>query len=114
MGDALHVEFPELTPEAEALLKDSEALLVTDIHWRRRYLAAGVRAANGRALGYCLALANSLHNPLPPPTLEEMLKALQELENWQQIEGEAIPAAGVSAGNRLEILRRGIAHHCKG
>ena len=112
MGDALHVEFPELTPEAEALLKDSEDLPATDTHWRRRYLAAGVRAASGRTLGYNQALANSLHNPPLPPTLEELNQALQELEDWD--DGVHLSLTRDWLSERISTLKRGIAHHLQG
>ena len=124
------MQFPPLTPESQSVLN----VAGLDGLIERRVCSAVIREAQRQA---CIllrngdpsalvtardlaaawlrlgAIADNLHSPLPPPpTREEMLKALQGLENWRQIEGEAIPAAGVAAGKRLEILGRGIAHYC--
>lgn len=123
------MQFPLLTPESQSVLRVAGQELPSRFCdgglTERRFCAAAIREAqrqacillrNGDPAAAWLrlaAIADNLHSPLPPPpTREEMLKALQELENWRQIEGEAIPAAGVAAGKRLEILGRGIAHYC--
>ena len=129
MAHEAHEEFPLLTQDAEELLLRVEQALHPGVDrkdepWgqEERTLAAAVireakrQAARGDGFAWSNLdlIADNLHSPPPaPPTREEMLKALQELENWQRIEVEAMPAAGVSAGKRLEILRRGIAHYCK-
>lgn len=134
MAHEAHDEFPPLTREAqELLLRVEQALLPKadrkDEAWgsyERILTAAVIREAMRQVEPVEVskrlwrpwlrleAIADNLHCPLPPPTLEEMQQALQQLENWRQVEGAAIPAAGVSIGKRLRILRRGIAHHCQG
>ena len=125
-----HIEFPPLTFESQSVLKVAGQELTLRVcdggTIERRFCAAAIREAMQQSGTWNInsefpraiacedlaAIADNLHSPPPPPTLEEMQQALQELENWRQIEGAAIPAAGVSAGRRLEILRRGIAHYC--
>ena len=122
MAHEVHDEFPPLTNAVRNVLAVAfHKIDVSKPYWDRRFAAAVIREAKRQAArgdGFAWSdldlIADNLHSPPPaPPTREEMLKALQELENWQRIEAEAMPAAGVSAGKRLEILRRGIAHYCK-
>ena len=114
------MQFPPLTPESQSVLKVAGLNGLIE----RRVCSAVIREAqrqacillrNGDPAAAWLrlaAIADNLHSPLPPPTLEEMQQALQELENWQQAQSTARPSTEVPIGNRLEVLRRGIPHYC--
>jgi len=73
-----HVEFPELTPEAQRALREADRYLdLSKPGWHRRYLAAFLREAMKRALDNdkswdecwdeLQAIADNLHSPPPPP-----------------------------------------------
>ena len=75
-----HVEFPELTPEAERALREANRHLdLSKPRWHRCYLAAFLREAMKRVLDddkswdECWdeleAIADNLHSP--PPTLAQ-------------------------------------------
>lgn len=78
-----HVEFPELTPEAERALREADRHLDSSKPgWHRRYLAAFLREAVWQVFpGYgglpwhshsLLKMADNLYSaPPPPPTLAE-------------------------------------------
>ena len=116
-----HHEFPPLTEEAEKVLSagiEARARVSTDnpggIHAQRIFAAAVIREAvslsqqrfNNKLQDLEL-IAQHLHAlPPPPPTREQMDTALQDLF--------ADPYRGNEwLYDRLVILQRGIAHHCK-
>lgn len=73
-----HVEFPDLTPEAERALREADRHLdLSKPGWHRRYLAAFLREAVLQVFpGYgglpsrshsLLEMADNLYSPPPPP-----------------------------------------------
>jgi hypothetical protein len=124
-----HDEFPKLEDEAADVLRDAEYNLdMTKPYWKRRYLAAGLREAMKQAgssiwkdnLNALIRITNNLHalpSPLPspllspPPTREQMEIALGRLLRHTN------DPAGCHEGSLIaelaNVLRRGIAHHCK-
>ena len=75
-----HVEFPELTPEAERALREADRHLdLSKPGWHRCYLAAFLREAMKQVTDHdqwlwdgLQAIADNLHSPPPtPPTLAE-------------------------------------------
>jgi hypothetical protein len=67
------------------------------------------------AVGDLLQIAQNLHDPLPPPptppTREQMEMALGRL--LQHTDDPAACHEGSLIAELANVLRRGIAHHCK-
>jgi hypothetical protein len=116
-----HDEFPKLEDEAADVLRDAEHNLdMTRPNWKRRYLAAGLREAMKQAgssiwkdnLDALIRITDNLHAlPPPPPTREEMEIALGRL--LQHTDDPAACHEGSLIAELANVLRRGIAHHCK-
>lgn len=125
-------EFPPLTAESVEVLKAAYPQtfdLSCNLKQNRRYLSAGIYEATIQAaeraqrLGHpintghfkeCLKIADNLHtcmrpsSPLQPPTREQLEEALSYLT--VATEG---PGGGKNTKRYLQILRSGIAYHCK-
>ena len=131
--DEISKEFPPLTAESIEVLKAAYPQtfdLSCNLKQIRRSLSAGINEAaiqaalKAQRLGYpintehykeCLKIADNLHtstrtpSPLQPPTREQLEEALSYL---------TVAYGGPGGGNEntkryLQILRSGIAYHCK-
>ena len=123
-----HEEYPELTQQAQAAYRagclSASFSATPPANTDRRYLSAFLRQViKGAGIWRVSdelprvivvedleAIANNLHAlPPPPPTREQMENALSYL---------TVAYGGPGGGNEntnryLQVLRRGIAHHCK-
>ena len=115
-----HHDFPELTHQAKCVLMSTlKGIDVSRPYWDRRFAAAVIREVVKQAaplsvgpgsmqvvrVADLLDIADNLHSP-PPPTREEMDAALQSL-------ADQIKDLTGCFDVRLEVVKAGIAHHCK-
>jgi hypothetical protein len=111
-----HDEFPPLTHEAKCVLMNAtKGIDVSRLYWDRRFAAAVIREAvslsrqrSNNRLQDLELIAQHLHAlPPPPPTREQMEKALRSLLDNLDCHPES------QLAQEAAILASGIAHHCK-
>lgn len=123
-----HDEFPPLTRSGIEVLQHANTANYEDRVGPggvRPFAAAVIREAVKKARPFIvlpgglqvlrvadlLDIANNLHDPPPPPpTLDALNQAVRELDGW---DGGMEIRTGDWIRERLSIVRRGIAHHCK-